>query len=310
MIFPLCVEGGYESDNRRVREEAAASAGRLVPFARLDPRCEGRGEARREIEAGSRGIKLHPRAEAFRLDHPAVDGIVAAAAEAEVPVLIHAGTGVGSFGATVTRLAGRHRRCPLILAHAGISDLSWLWAELPDHPNIYFDTAWWTPADLLAMFALVPPGRILYASDAPYMSPPLGLAITLRCALQAGLSPDALELVAGRQLEALLAGSVPITGGPAPGPAAGTGTPTGRRVAAALTAAGGAMLGGGDPQRMLEMAAIATAGDVGGAGREIDPRIPQLVETARAGGEWALPALAFALCLAETPMAEARIALV
>jgi predicted TIM-barrel fold metal-dependent hydrolase len=41
---------------------------------------------------------------------------------------------------------------------------------VPDQPNLFFDTAWMVPADLLALFALVPPGRILYGSDAPYMT--------------------------------------------------------------------------------------------------------------------------------------------
>ena len=57
---------------------------------------------------------------------------------------------------------------PLILAHARICDLSWIWRVAPDHPNLMFDTAWWMPADLRALFTLVPPGQIVFASDAPY----------------------------------------------------------------------------------------------------------------------------------------------
>ena len=221
VIFPFCVEGGYEAENRRVLAECARHPETLVPFARIDPRVGGRAETGAALAAGARGVKLHPRGEGFRLEHPNVDGIFAAAAEAGAPVLIHAGVGVGSFGATLTDLARRHRRAPVILAHAGISDLSWLWRELPDHPNVYFDTAWWNPADLRALFALVPPGRILFGTDAPYMDVGLGLAFTLRSARHAGLSADAIELVMGAQLESLLSGAGPIDGGPAPGPKAG-----------------------------------------------------------------------------------------
>ena len=55
------------------------------------------------------------------------------------------------------RLSGEFPEARIILAHCAISDLSWLWRELPDHPNLYIDTAWWAPADVLATFALCPP---------------------------------------------------------------------------------------------------------------------------------------------------------
>jgi hypothetical protein len=45
-------------------------------------------------------------------------------------------------------------------------------------------------------------------------------AITLRCAHFTGLSPDAIALVMGGQLETLLAAEAPLDVGPAPGPAA------------------------------------------------------------------------------------------
>lgn len=34
-------------------------------------------------------------------------------------------------------------------------------------PNLLFDTAWWNPADLLALFAQVPPGQILFGGGNP-----------------------------------------------------------------------------------------------------------------------------------------------
>jgi hypothetical protein len=158
------------------------------------------------------------RSESFRLDHPGVEEILAVAAEAGAPILIHAGLGVGSFGAAILELAERHPDAPIILAHAGISDLCWLWEEVPAHPNLFFDTSWWNASDLIALFSLVPPGRILFGSDAPYMDLEAVLAITLRCGRFAGLSPEAIELVAGGQLENLLAGEPAEDAGPAPGP--------------------------------------------------------------------------------------------
>jgi len=66
------------------------------------------------------------------------------------------------------QLAGEFPNARLILAHAGVCDLSWIWRAAPDLPNLLFDSAWWMPADLQTLFALVPAGQILFASDAPY----------------------------------------------------------------------------------------------------------------------------------------------
>ena len=62
---------GYPPANDRVLEAAAASDGRLVAFCRVDPHATRCAEARRCLDAGARGIKLHPRAEQFTLSEPA-----------------------------------------------------------------------------------------------------------------------------------------------------------------------------------------------------------------------------------------------
>lgn len=298
VIFPLCVTGGYERENRRVLEECRRNPDRLVPFARLDPRVNGSAEAAAALAAGARGFKLHPRAECFRLDHPRVEAIVAVAAEARVPVLIHAGVGVGSFGAIVVELADRYPGCTLILAHCGVSDLAWLAPVAAEHPNILFDTSWWNPSDMLALFALVPPGQILFGSDEPYMDFELVLAIAVRCARATGLSEEALKLVFAAQAERLLAGEARLDAGPAPGaPAHATG-PLDERLATLLAALGGCMLGGGDPTQMLEL--VRAAVPHGAAGAEV----AALIDEAETGVPRAPWAIAMALTLALTPGVE------
>ncbi len=299
VVFPFCVEGAYEPENARVIEESRRNPERLVPFARLDPRVTTAAAAGAALAAGAQGFKLHPRAEDFRLDHPGVEAIASVAAEAGAPVLIHAGAGVGSFGGTITDLAARHRGCPLILAHAAVSDLAWLWQVVPDHPNLFFDTSWWNPSDLIALFALVPPGRILFGSDEPYMDFGTVLAITLRCARFSGLSAEAIELVAGGQLENLLAGSPAEDAGPSPGPPAVTPSPSELRLAGLLSAAGGCMLGGGDPSPMVELARAAIGADGSALPGGLEPLLGELIDEAVTGeAPWAL---AMALALLLTP---------
>ena len=205
-VFPMHELDGYPSANDAVLAAAADSDGLLVPFCRVDPHRDAVREARRSLDAGARGIKLHPRAEQFTLDHPAVAELAALAHERSLPMLIHAGRGIPALGLHAVELAGAYPDCRLILAHAGICDLSWIWQAAPDHPNLLFDTAWWMPADMATLFALVPPGQILFASDSPYGRTGQSAALQLRSALQAGLSPEQIRSIASEQSLRIAAG--------------------------------------------------------------------------------------------------------
>ncbi len=215
VVTPLREPGGYSAANDRVIEECERSDGRLVPFCRVDPHTDATGEASRCAEAGARGIKLHPRAERFELSDPGLEGVFALADDRRLPVLIHAGRGIPTIGRDALTLARRFPSAPVILAHAAICDLNWIWREAQDQPNLFFDTAWWHSTDLAALFALIPPGQILYGSDPPYFTPMLIATCVIRTALQAGLDADRLRAIAGGQLERLLAGKDPLDLGPA-----------------------------------------------------------------------------------------------
>ena len=89
-------------------------------------------------------------------------------------------------------------------------------ATLREQPNLFFDTAWWSPADLLALLTLVPPGQLLFGSDAPYGTTAAAATVAIRCALHAGLGPEQITAIAGGQLERLLAGADPLDLGPPP----------------------------------------------------------------------------------------------
>ena len=80
-------------------------------------------EAERCLARGARGIKLHPRAERFTLDHPEVERLCAIADERRLPILVHAGRGIPALGRHAYDLTGRYPELRLILAHAGVSDL-------------------------------------------------------------------------------------------------------------------------------------------------------------------------------------------
>ncbi len=217
-VFPMHEPDGYAPANDMVIAAASASDGLLTPFCRVSPHAGNAPvEAERALGAGAQGIKLHPRAEQFTLDHPAVRDLASIAHERELPMLIHAGRGIPALGAHVVELAGEYPGARFILAHAGVCDLSWIWRAAADHPNLLFDTAWWMPADLQTLFALIPPGQILFASDAPY-GHTLGSAVTqLRSALQVGLSGDQIRSITSEQSLRIAAGEPLQPAGPAVG---------------------------------------------------------------------------------------------
>ena len=199
--FAMHEPDGYPPANDMVLAAAADSGGRLVPFCRVSPAADADAvaEARRALDAGAHGIKLHPRAEQFTLDHPAVRELAALAAERELPMLVHAGRGIPALGSHMVALAAEFPAARFILAHAGITDLAWLWQVAPAHPNLLFDTSWWIGPDLLALFALVAPGQIVFASDAPYGHTLVSAVSQLRLMLQAGLSGDQIRCVMAGQ---------------------------------------------------------------------------------------------------------------
>jgi uncharacterized protein len=260
-VFPMHEPEGYPAANDMVIAEAEATDGRLVAFCRLDPEDDPLAEAERALGRGARGIKLHPRAEAFTLDHPALEPVFALANERRLPVLVHAGRGIPALGRHAVQACRSHPGMRLILAHAGISDLAWIWRDAREVPNLFFDTSWWSPADVQALFALVPPGQILMASDAPYGSPVWATVMTTRNALQTGLDHDQARAVAGGQATRIVNGEDPLDLGPAPGSERLPHDPLLDRVYSFLMSALGQMFHGVEPTETLALVRLAC--DVG-----------------------------------------------
>jgi predicted TIM-barrel fold metal-dependent hydrolase len=270
VVFPFMHPRGYREENSSVIAAAAASAGRLTAFCRVDPRDGPAWELERCFAEGARGVKLHPRAEHFDLRHPGVGAVLAACEERGAPVIVHAGLGIPSLGRGALALAGEHPSVPLILAHVDEPDLAWLWREVGAHPNLFVDTAWWNPADHVALFAHVPPGHILLGSDAPYGTTCAAALVAVVTALGAGLSAAQVRAVCGGQLERLLAGewtAEALDLGPAPGPPPPR-SPLVERVFTLLVGALARMRTGADSEDLLTLARLGcdvSADDPGAA---------------------------------------------
>ena len=191
-------EPGFRAPNDRTLAFAERANGRLIPYVRLDLTEAPIEEAERCLDLGARGIKLHPRAQKFLLDDERLAPVFAIAAERRVPILIHGGRGLPPIADSLNRLVDAYPEAQLIIAHAGIADLTGLAGCFAGKAGVFFDTSVWSPIDLLSFFRLVPPEQILYASDYPYGQQPGSLFIALRTARSAGLTEEQIvQILAG-----------------------------------------------------------------------------------------------------------------
>jgi hypothetical protein len=107
------------------------------------------------------------------------------------------------------------------------------------------------------LFSLVPPGQILFASDAPYGATAIAPAFQLRIALHAGLTPEQIRSITSEQALRIAAGA----------PLEPAGAPVGEqeraphllldRVASFLLLSAISAMRGGDPTEPLALARLA-----------------------------------------------------
>ena len=310
VVFPFHEPDGYSEANDRVIADAAASGGRLAAFCRVDPNAgDAVREAERALEAGARGIKLHPRSEGFSLDEPEVHRVFELANERRVPVLIHAGRGIPALGRNAAELAEALPGARVILAHCGISDLSWIWRSAQRLENLYFDTSWWSPADVLTLCRLVPPGQVLFASECPYGTPLQHAIFVVRCVLQAGLSEEQSRALMGGQTERLVGGGEPPDLGPAPGGRELHTDVLMLRVIGFLHTAVGRLFSGADAEETIALTRLACYAGEEEERREVFANIVRLIDLAeevadgppRTPGMRGVHLLMTALVLAATP---------
>ena len=299
VVFPMHEPDGYARANDEALEAARASEGRLHAFCRVDPRRDPVVEARRWLDRGARGVKLHPASEDFHLGHPGVQAVISLCHERRLPVLIHAGSNVAPLGDHLLALCQRYPQAPIILAHAAVSDGEALWRRAADYPNLFFDLSWWDSRVVLDLLHCASPGQLLYASDAPY-GPPLAAAVCLlRCMLHAGLTDEEIELVGGGQARRLVAREEPLhirsarrTRSASPAPV----------VADEIGTAMWQLFKGADAQASIARARWLCDTE------PTDPRIPELIDGVAgrgAGSPFEALAVAMALALTEPPASSA-----
>ena len=199
-------EPAFTVPNDRTLAHAERSAGRLIPFVRLDLTAQPIEEAKRCLDLGARGIKLHPRAQAFALSDERLQPVFELACERSVPILIHGGRGLPPIAEDLETLVRRNEGVQLIVAHAGIADMAGLAGRLGGIQGVFFDTSVWSGLDLLDLYRQIAPEQVIYASDYPYGRQPNSLLVATRTAKLAGFDDKQLRLMLGGSARRIVAG--------------------------------------------------------------------------------------------------------
>lgn len=186
--------------NALVAEAAAASGGRLLPYATVTPWLGGEAleELRRAREAGARGLKLDPGLQGFDLNDGQADALIDFAADEGWPVYVRTGTPPNALPLQLASLAGRHPNAWFLMGRSGATDFS---ADGPHAlraaANVFADTAYveW-PTRLARTNPDEFGDRVVFTSDAPFAH----AGVERARVTEAGLTDDVCRAVLGGTL--------------------------------------------------------------------------------------------------------------
>jgi predicted TIM-barrel fold metal-dependent hydrolase len=161
------------------------------------------------VDAGARVLKLHCSVGAYEADDPRLGGVLDAAGDRGVPVVIHAGHGVDGFTAAeelapIGRAAEQHRGTAIILAHFGHHAFDDAVELLGEHSNLIADLTpvTFSPVPITAEVADRYADRILFGTDAPNCGHPASHLLDLL--RSTGASEATLESICSGNARRLL----------------------------------------------------------------------------------------------------------
>ena len=212
--------GRPQVPNEEVIALAAEHADIMLAFASVDPTrgFEASSEARRLINAGVRGFKLHPPLMQFHANDRQAYPFYEAVAEAKLPVIFHtghSGIGTGMRGGGGVRLkygnpmdiddvAVDFPDMPIIMAHPSFPWQDEAISVCLHKPQVYIDLSGWSPKyfppNLIQYANTLLKNKVLFGSDFPLITPDRWLADFAKIAIKDEVRPLILKENAVRLL--------------------------------------------------------------------------------------------------------------
>jgi predicted TIM-barrel fold metal-dependent hydrolase len=217
------LSGVPRRSNDEVLAFAASHADVAIPFASLNPNrgAEAVREARRLVQAGARGLKLHPPIMEFWPNDRVAYPLYEVFAEARLPVVFHtghSGIGTGMRGGGGIRLkygdpmpiddvAVDFPDMPIVMAHPSFPWQDEAISICLHKPQVYIDLSGWSPkyfSPALVQYAnTLLRQKVLFGSDYPMLTPDRWLADFEKAGFRDEVKPLILKDNAIRLLELL-----------------------------------------------------------------------------------------------------------
>jgi len=174
-------------DNLQVISAAKKYPDKIIPFVTIDPwqQEEAEKQLKELISLGAKGLKLHPLTQGLPAHSELYHTLIEVAEKHDIIVQFHTGSPIYSQPLQILELALTYTKTKFILAHMG---LGMLWQDAiraaKRAENIYLDTAGqrFIPVIKYAVKELGSE-RILFGSDAPFLSPEIELKKIYRLSL-------------------------------------------------------------------------------------------------------------------------------
>lgn len=177
VIMDSCAYLGTDqrTSNEHTLEAVEAFPERLIGFANIKPQ-EGARVATDEIERtvgrwGFRGIKIHPAVDHVPANSPALDPIIEAAIQYDVPVWFHTGHQPFATPTLVGSLASRFPRAKIICGHFGHGMFYDAICAGRKHKSLYFDISFQGRHSFDLAYRELGAERLIFGSDCPYAGP-------------------------------------------------------------------------------------------------------------------------------------------
>ncbi|HEX4704885.1 MAG TPA: amidohydrolase family protein, partial [Pseudonocardiaceae bacterium] len=162
-----------DEGNELTTRAAAASGGRLLPYAVANPwRRDAIAVLRRAYDDGAVALAVDAVLQVFDLHDRLVDPLLDFAAECGWPVYVRTGTPPTALPLPLASLARRHPAVTFIMGRSGATDF-WIDAvpALCHAPNLLADTSYAPWDAVLSDFARHPDvgvDRVVFSTDLPY----------------------------------------------------------------------------------------------------------------------------------------------
>ncbi|GAA3765348.1 amidohydrolase family protein [Microbacterium kribbense] len=184
----------------------AAHHPHAVPSGTFFAEQSATADAEAALADGARIFKIHVQVGGFAPDDPVLDGAWSALASAQVPTVIHCGSGPHAGRYTgpdrIATLLHRHPDLPLIIAHGGMPEYGGFTDLAERHPGVHLDTTMVgtdyaqasmpVPAEVLVRWRRMPQ-KIVLGTDFPNI--PYPYAHQIRVLADLGFGDDWMRAV-------------------------------------------------------------------------------------------------------------------